>query len=172
MVVRKTQSQVTVNAKLSSVNIQKVALLDGSLSFAEGAPVMINATTGGAALATDCSPLATTDNSVVFINWVDSDRSDVGFIQKDPTDSTAPTMSIEGGGLACIVGNMVDIGLPASSWEDGTLPTIGYGVFVTADGDKFDAESIQTGGCYYGRVWRHYNGRAHFIFHSVPMVYN
>lgn len=170
---RKTQSLVTVNAKQSSFNIQKVALLDASLSFAEGAPVKINSTTGGAALPTGCSPAAVAGNAVVLLNWVDSDRSDVAFIQRDPTDDTAPStgIAIEGGGLACIIGNGIDIGLPASAWEGGGLPTIGHGVYVNTAGTKFHAAAVVAGGTYYGRVWRLYNGRAHFIFHSVPQVY-
>lgn len=167
---RKTQSNVTLNAKLSSVNLQRIALKD-TTSFAEGAPVKIDSTTGGAALPTGCSPAAVAGNAVVFMNWVDSDRSDVAFIQRDPTDANAPTMYIEGGGLTGILGNDVDVGLPTSLWEGGALPTIGYGVYINAAGDKWQAAAIVAGGTYYGRVYRHYNGRAHFIFHSVPQVY-
>jgi hypothetical protein len=168
---RKTQSNVTLNAKLSSVNLQRIALKDDS-SFSEGAPVKIDATTGGAAIPLGCSPAAEAANAVVFMNWVDSDRSDVAFIQQDKTDSTAPTMYIEGGGLTGILGNDVDVGLPASLWNhSGQLPTINYGVFISAAGTKWQAEAIVAGRTYYGRIYRHYNGRAHFIFHSVPHVY-
>lgn len=168
---RKTQSNVTLNAKLSSVNLQRIALKDTS-SFVEGAPVKIDETTGGAALPTGCSPAAVAANSVVFVNWVDSDRSDVAFIQQDKTDSTAPTMYVDGGGLTGILGNDVDVGLPASLWNhSGALPTVGYGVYISSAGDKWQAAAIVAGGTYYGRIYRHYNGRAHFIFHSVPHVY-
>ncbi len=170
--VRKTQSNVTVNAKLSSLNLQKIAI-DGSVTggFAEGAPVSMDTSNGYAALPTGCSPAATTGNKVVFINWVDSDRSDVSFIQRDPTDPTAPSMHIDGGGLSAIVGNMIDIGLPPSLWEGGALPTVGHAVYVNSAGTKFQAAALTAGGTYYGRVYRVYNGRAHFFFHSVPCVY-
>lgn len=173
---RKTQSLVSLNTKLSAVNIMTIAT-DGATSFAEGAPVTINATTGKAATASGQSPLVAVPKAV-FVNFVDSDRSDVGFIQTDKFDSTAPSINVTGGGLACIVGNGVDIGLGAASWEGGALPTIGYAVTISADGTQFAAESPtavnnaspSNAHTYYGLVYRHYNGRAHFLFNSVPSV--
>jgi len=174
--VRKTQGNVTVNSKLSAVNIQKVALATTDV-YAEGAPIVIDATSGGAAApatAATFSPAAVTVRPV-FLNWVDSTRSDVSFIQRDPIDPTAPSVNVASGGLAVIFGNGVDIGLPASMWgvgkaAAGVLPAIGSVVAVSTDGAKWRGLSPAPNRKYHGIVYRHYNGRAHFLFNSVPTV--
>lgn len=174
--VRKTQGNVTVNSKLSAVNIQKIALATTD-TYGEGAPIVIDATSGGAATPTATaafSPNAPVPRPV-FINWVDSGRSDVSFVQGDPMDSTAPSVNVASGGLAVIVGNGVDIGLPASMWgagkaAAGVLPAVGSVVAVSTDGRMWRGLSPTANRKYHGVVYRHYNGRAHFLFHSTPFV--
>jgi hypothetical protein len=163
--VRKSQTQVTLNAKLSSVNIKSVKT-DGSVTIVEGQPFTIS-TTGYAALATAASP---NDPAVVFLNFVDSARTDVTFFQGDPTDSTAPELGIEGGGLAGIVGNGCDVGLPAVCWEGGVLPTVNQYVAIDNISGLFEATNGTTNLAYYGIVYQIKDSRAFFLFNSTPMV--
>jgi hypothetical protein len=166
---RKSQTLVSVNSKLSAVNIMTVPI-DGSASFAAGQPIKLDTTTGkAAAIASSDSPLQT-NPPAVFINWFASSRSDVSFVQGDAFDDTAPDVHVDGGGLACVVGNIVDVGLPASLWAAGSLPTVGSVVKVVgATPTKFAVDTNPTAGAaYYGKVYRHYNGRAYFLFSSMP----
>lgn len=169
---RKSQTLVSVNSKLSAVNIMTVPI-DGSATFAAGQPIKLDTSTGKAAAcaggASGDSP-ASANPPVVFINWFASSRSDVSFIQGDGFDDTAPDVHIDGGGLAAIVGNLVDVGLPASLWAAGQLPTVGSVVRISGTTPtKFGVDATPTtGAAYYGKVYRHYNGRAYFLFSSMP----
>lgn len=166
--VRKTQSTVTLNAKLSSVNIKTVKT-DGSVVIAEGQPFKISST-GYAATAEASSPDI---GGVVFLNFTASNRTDVTFLQGDPSDTTAPTMGIEGGGLAGIVGNGCDVGLPAVCWSGSTLPTAGQLVRIDAGTGLFrgvTAGASTADDAFYGMVYLVTNGRAFFLFHSTPFV--
>ena len=170
---RKSQTLVSVNSKLSAVNIMTVPI-DGSTSFAAGQPIKLSSTGKASACsitgASGDSPL-TANPQALFINWFDSDRSDVSFIQKDGFDETAPDVHVDGGGLAAIVGNIVDIGLPASCWAAGSLPAVGSVVRVSSsNAAKFGVDATPTAGAaYYGKVYRQYNGRAYFLFSSMPI---
>ena len=88
--VRKTQSTVALNAKISSVNLQAIPT-DGSASFAEGAPLARDSTTYKA-----IAPTGGDTYQAVYVNYVDSARSDITFTQGDPSgDATAPSRSIQ-----------------------------------------------------------------------------
>lgn len=170
--IRKTQSTVALNAKLTSVNLQAIEY-DGSFTVEEGEPICISPSTGKAAVPGGNNNPATlpTTSPIVYMNFVDSDRSDIQFTQTDPTDSTAPTRSISGGGLTGILGTGIEIGLPAASWAGGALPSAGNGVFVNA-ANKFAAEASPTAGDYfYGFVTRVTGGYAFFTFTSHPIKY-
>jgi hypothetical protein len=163
--VRKSQTLVTLNAKLSSVNLKTVKT-DGSVVIAEGQPFKIGST-GYAATAETSSPDSA---SVVFLNFTASDRTDVTFFQGDPTDSTAPELGIEGGGLAGIVGNGCEVGLPAVCWHGGTLPTFGQYVKINGSSGLFAGTSATADDAFYGIIHQVTNGRAFFLFNSTPMV--
>jgi len=166
--IRKTQSTVALNAKLTSVNLQAVKY-DGSFDIAEGEPFVV-ASTGYAAAPTGTASGATAPDIRVLVNFVDSGRTDIQFSQTDPTDAGAPTRSIQGGGLTGIQGSgAFEIGLPAGSWNDAVLPTVGQGVFIATSG-KFDAEAYNAGDYYYGTITRVEGGYAFFDFHSRPFT--
>jgi hypothetical protein len=167
---RKSQTLVSVNSKLSAVNIMTVPI-DGSATFAAGQPIKLDTSTGKAAACAAGDSPAVANPPAVFINWFASTRSDVAFIQGDGFDDTAPDVHIDGGGLAAIVGNVVDVGLPASLWAAGSLPTVGSVVRISAaTPTKFGVDATPTAGsAYYGKVYRHYNGRAYFLFSSMPI---
>lgn len=172
---RKSQTTVGLNSKLTAVNLMAIPF-DGADTFLEGAPVIINSTTGNADVPDAYSPAIAATYQTVFINFVDSSRSDIEFLQGDAFDATAPTVSIAGGGLTGIVGNGLDIGLPASCWNhSGSLPTIGYKVSVSngasAKGTLWQGYSPAVKGKFHGVVYRHYNSRAYFLFSSIPTVY-
>lgn len=165
--VRKSQTVVTLDAKLSSVNIKSIPT-DGTVTIVEGQPFKIDAN-GLAATAESASPDAP---AVVFLNFTDSSRTDVSFLQGDPTDDTAPTIGVRGGGLAGIIGNGVSIGLPASVWHGGTLPTLGQYVKINGTSGLFAGTSATLDDAFYGIVYQVANGRAYFMFHSTPFVVN
>lgn len=165
----KTQSKLVVNAKLESINTLAVAT-DGQTTFAEGTPFRLDSTTGRAAAASTTQSTA----QVVFINWVPSTRSDVEFRQGDYTDTTAPTLSVRGGGLTGIIGSGVEVGLLPEAWEAAALPTVGQFVQIATTGTppKFTAATTPSSGeYYYGIVTRIDQGRAFFVFNSNPMKY-
>jgi hypothetical protein len=165
---RKTQSSMAVNAKLSSFNLLAIATT-GVDSFIEGQPVALDSATGKAAEPTGGDAL-TADSAVVFLNWVDSSRSDVEFSQGDPYDDTAPTTSIQAGGLSCLVGNGIEVGLPAAAWSGGALPTVGQHIVINDTTKLFKAMAQVVHVQIYGIVHRIEQGKAYFLFHSVPFV--
>jgi hypothetical protein len=168
MATRKTQSSMAVNAKLSSINLLAVATAGDGATYIEGQPVALSATTYKA----DAPTTGTIDDgsaSTVFLNWVDSSRSDVEFNQGDPFDDTAPTTSIQAGGLSCLVGNGCEVGLPASAFEGGTAPTIGQYLRVGASG-LFEGVTASAGLMAYGRVHRVDQSKYYFLFTSQPFV--
>lgn len=168
---RKTQTKVTLNAKISNVDLQTIAY-DGTSAFIEGAPVMFGAN-GNAAKPTATS---TTTDEIVYVNFVDSTRSDVLDTQGDPFQDDLATLALGASGhLTGIRGSGIDIGLPAACWTDGVLPAIGEGVFVGTNGDLFDTEAIAAAGvevvaAYYGIIERIAAGRAHFFFTSRAII--
>jgi hypothetical protein len=166
--VRKTQSTLAINAKLSSINLLKIETT-GETTFGEGMPVAIDSTTYKAA-APDGGNIVDGTAPVVYINWVASDRTDTEFQQGDPSDSTAPTLSIESGGLSCLIGNGIEVGLPASSWYNDTAPTIGDGVQINDTSKEFYGDTITAHRAYYGVVTRVDQGKYYFLFHSTPQI--
>lgn len=165
--VRKTQTVVTLDAKIHSINIKSVPT-DGTVDIVEGQPFTIDAN-GLAALATSASP---DTPAVVFLNFTDSSRTDVSFLQGDPSDDSAPTIGVRGGGLAGIIGNGVSIGLPATVWHGGTLPTVGQYVKINGTSGLFAGTNATLDDAFYGIVYQVTNGRAFFMFHSTPFVVN
>jgi len=160
--VRKTQSTVALNAKISSVNLQAIPT-DGSASFAEGAPLARDSTTYKA-----IAPTGGDTYQAVYVNYVDSARSDITFTQGDPSgDATAPSRSIQSGGLTGIIGNGCEIGMPAGAWTGGVLPDVGQMVQVNASTKLFGGVS-PAATMSHGIVTRKEQGYAFFLFYSVP----
>lgn len=164
MARRDSQSTVALNAKIEAVHLRAIET-DGAFTPVEGQPIAYSAAgVAEKAVAGD----------VVFVNFVDPARSDVAFSQNDPFNTDHDSISVQSGGLTGIQGP-VDLGLPASAWEGGALPTVGQFVVINASG-LFEgvAAPSATGGpavtYYYGQVYRIDQGRAYFIFTSNPMI--
>lgn len=164
MARRDSQSTVALNAKIEAVHLRAIET-DGTFTPVEGQPIAYSA--AGVAVAASAG-------DVVFVNFVDPARSDVAFSQNDPFNTDLTAVSIQSGGLTGIQGP-VDLGLPASAWDGGVLPTVGQ--YVVISNDLFSAQSgLNPGGTgdvfVYGRVYRIDQGRAYFIFNSNPAIYN
>jgi len=170
MASRKSQTMVTLNAKLSNVDLQTIPY-DGTSAFLEGAPVKFGST-GLAAVPTGSATAVSTET--VYINFVDSTRTDVIDVQGDPfQDMGLPSIKLGASGhLTGIRGSGIDIGLPASRWAGGVLPTVGQGVYIndSPDNTLFSAETVTATHAYYGIIERISNGRAHFFFTSRPTI--
>lgn len=166
MASRKTQTKVTLNAKLSNVDIQAMRW-DGQDAFIEGAPIKFGAT-GYAAQPTG----GNTSFETVYINFVDSTRSDVEFRQGNPYDPALGSLHIDSGGLAGIRGSGIDVALPRECWDGGVLPAVGEGVFVDGTSKLFVTEAVAALSLYYGIIERIENDRAHFFFTSRPFAAN
>ncbi len=166
---RNASTKVGLNAKIQSVQLKSIELANGSTSFIEGQPIALDAN-GKAAKA--AAPTA--DNApVVWVNFVDSGRTDVSFTQTDGFDSTAPKVWIQSGGLTGIQGP-VEIGLLPEAWHNNALPALGTAVSIDDTTGKFRAIAVAAangqGTKAYGVVHQIKDGRAWFIFHSVPFV--
>ena len=160
MASRKSSTKVSMNAKISSINLQSIPT-DGANSFVEGAPVKFGSQ-GYAA-----QPTA---GDAIYVNFVDSSRADVMALQGDPFQDSLATRNTESGTLTGIRGNGCEIGLPAECWNGGVLPTIGNGVTVDGSSFLFKGESVVSGSLYYGIVERISSGKAFFSFRTMPCV--
>ena len=166
---RKTQTKITLNAKLSNVDLQQMGW-DGTFSVIEGAPIKFDASgnaavpTGRAAAAAAAAAHAT---EIVYVNFVPSGRTDTEFLQGAPLHDSLPEFHVDSGGLTGIRGSGLDIGLPADCWAGGVLPAVGEGVYVDAATGLFAAEALNAGSLYYGIVERVAYARAHFFFSSI-----
>ena len=159
---RKTRSKVTPNAKWTSLNVRTLPY-DSSFVAADGQPIMYG--TGGSAARVVGG---NTDVATIFINFVESSRSDIATSQGDPFVGELPDTAIATGGLAGIEGNGLDIGLAPSCWATGVLPAIGEGVFVEAASGLFTTEALAAGSFYYGVINRLDQNQAFFKFDSLP----
>jgi hypothetical protein len=160
---RKSSTKVTLNAKISSVNLQSIPF-DGSSAIPEGAPIRRN--------SDGVAELATNALGVIYVNFVDSSRADVLSEQGDPFQDSLVARNTEGGMLTGIRGDGVDIGLPAECWDGGVLPAVGDQVTPTSG--KFRATapgSVIAGARYVGIVERVVNGKAHFAFYSTASCF-
>lgn len=158
MARRDPQVKVGLNAKIESVQFLAIET-DGSVDFIEGAPLALNSTTGLAQTAVA--------GDVVFINFLDSQRSDIEFLQNDPFNTDLPTVSLQSGGLSGIQGQ-VDVGLLAEAWDGGVLPAIGDFVTITNGLFASAGAAPAAGTDVYGKVYRYNQDRAYFVFDSVP----
>jgi hypothetical protein len=158
---RKSQSTLAINAKVSSINLQAIPT-DGSVAFPEGYPVARDTTTYKAV-----QPTGGDTYQAVYISFVDSTRSDVEFQQGDPGDTSAPTRSIQSGGLSCLMGAGIEVGMPAAAWHGGALPTVGQQVYIDGTSKRFRGQTAAAT-MNHGIVTRIEQGYAYFLFHSVP----
>ncbi len=162
---RKSQTLVSMNSKISAVNLKTVPF-HGDLVFEEGMPFTLDAQ--GVAAKPVGDGAAAAGAEIVFVNYVDSTRNDVIDTQGDPFSKHGydPHSIAESGKLTGIVGNGIEIGLPASRWAAGAFPSIGEAVFTDSATGYFDAEAPAAGRYYCGIVTAIRDDRAFFMFTS------
>lgn len=157
---RKTTSLVRMNAKISSVNLQKLDY--GGVAAAEGLLIKRNAA-GKAVLATN------TDH-YVLLNFLDTSHGSVKAEQKDNFDDTAPTITQGSGGLTGIIGSGIPIGLPISAWDPAKVPAMDDLVTVGAGAKPLAIDPLApapVGTLYFGVVNEVSQGIAWFLFESL-----
>lgn len=157
-----TQSKVRLNTKITNVDLVAIQH-DGVTAVAEGTPIKRGA---GGVMAV---PTGTnTSTEIVYINFVDTSRSDATGIMRNAFRPELPTFDTGGGGLAGILGQNTPVGLPASCWAGGALPSVNEGVFVDDSTGLFTSEAITTDKLYYGIVEYIEDNVAYFLFSSRP----
>lgn len=162
-----TQTKIGFNTKIEAVNMQPIQPASAGLNFVEGQPIALDASGNG--VVADGSGYGA--SGLVFMNFVDSGRSDVSRTQTDPFSDGAPSISMIGGGLTGIVGNGVDLGLPAECWDGGALPAVGELVTVNTTSGLFQGTTAADNVQHHGVVYRVYQNRAFFHFQSSPVRY-
>lgn len=169
-----TSSVVRVNSKIENIDVLRLpAPADGTL-IAEGKLVSWSA-------SAEAAQLAGTSDNAVFINWVDSDRSDVRSIQMAPMadlDHDYGQIQIETGGLACLIGQGNLIGLPFSLWT--AEPDVGDFVICGGSGVIEGKTAVAIGGAAaeaadtrtFGVVVKKEGNIAWFLFTSIATLYD
>lgn len=178
MASRKSTSAVDINSKIG--NLESLSLPSGELGttrLAEGSPMQLsNDGTSFVALGGDTGQLA-------FVNFVDDNRADAQMLQGDPFQDSLAARDTQGGRLTGIRGNGVVVGIPV--WLFDGTPEVGKMVkadagTVTRNGVDYAAWtcnssnfSVGTGiNFIYGQIERIANGKAYFMFFSLPSISN
>ena len=158
---RKTTSVVRLNSKPTAYNIEKIA--DGGVDIAEGR--LLVETNGVAALA-GASDL------FVWLNWLDTEAGSVRDSVGNVFDKSSPTINLDAGGLAGIIGNGIPIGLETSEWDINGTPVVGDLVIV-GTGAKPKNETFAAIGAAvpsFGVIYRISEDVLWFLFESVGRV--
>lgn len=172
-----TSSVVRLNQKIENTEVFRLAPpADGTL-ISEGRFVAYDTTTKR-------GRLGTATDRIVFLNWVDSDRSDVDNTQVAPManlDHAAAVVRIETGGLAGIIGQMTLVGLPASLVARASgSPTAGDFITCGASGVVTAKAPANVGGAgaaaadvfTFGTILMSEAGIVWFLFHSASVAYD
>lgn len=112
-----SSTKVRVNAKLESINLLAMPMPADGTQIADGKFIVFDA--AGKARAG-----AATDK-VVFLNWVNGNRSDVSTTQTDPMSDYTASIRLNTGGLTGIIGHSTMIGLPKSDISGGSATVVG-----------------------------------------------
>lgn len=160
MARKNSQTRVGLNAKIESFNTLPVKY-DGTVVIEDGFPFMVNSSDVAAVPADG-------GDDVVFVNFVDSRRDDVTRRQGDPFDTTAPTATIGGGGLAGLQGP-IDIGLPKECFVNDTLPAVGTLLQVDNTTGRWKGTAAAAGVRHYGVLYRRDAGRIWVLFNNNPI---
>jgi hypothetical protein len=158
---RKTTSVVRLNAKPTAYNLEHIA--DGGVNIAEGR--LFVETNGVAALAGAASQF-------VWLNWLDTEAGSVRDSVTNVFDQSSPTINLDAGGLAGIIGNGIPIGLHTSEWDINGTPAVGDLVIVGATGKPKNVTfgAIAATLPYFGVVYRISEDVIWFLFESVARV--
>lgn len=168
---RKSESVVTINAKFSSFNFEKLRFRDAVNVIEEGRFVCHDATTGYARKAIETDP-------VVFVNFLVSSAPSVQDFQADAFDANSPVQPLEAGGLSGIEGAGIELGIPSERWYDIVTfpPAVGkYVLCFNAGGAVADqgkpralaAGALAPGDITFGVITKIRGSQIFFIFSSL-----
>jgi len=124
---RKSESIVTINAKFSSFNFEKLNWRDLTSTVEEGRFVTHD-TTGYARLADE-------NDLVAYVNFLVSSAPSAQDSQTDPFDPSAPNQALLAGGLSGIQGGGIELAIPLDRWyvaaSPANDPAVGKHVTIT-----------------------------------------
>lgn len=124
---RKSESIVTINAKFSSFNFEKLNWRDRTITVEEGRFVTHD-TSGYARLADET-------DLVAYVNFLVSSAPSVTDFQSDPFDPSSPVQALEAGGLSGVQAGGVELAIPLDRWyiaaSPANDPAVGKHVTIT-----------------------------------------
>jgi hypothetical protein len=168
---RKSESIVSVNAKLTAFDLKHLRYRDASVVVEEGRFVIEDGTTGFGRLAIGT-------DGVAYVNFLVSSAPSVLDEQTDPFDPSAPVQALEAGGLAGICGAGIELGIPMNRWFDTTTnpPAVGKHVCLESSaGYEGMPEAIATGALSgrisFGVITRIVGQQVMFLFNAVGVRY-
>lgn len=172
---RKSESVVTVNAKLSSYNLMALNFR-GATEIPEGRLVIPDPTTGIARAVDETDKIA-------YMNFLASTAPSVQDYQADYFDSQSPVQPLPAGGLSGIAGSGIELGLEKYLWfnygTDDPTPQkyvlaadTGHGSYTAADAGKVWAQATPGVGAFtFGVITRVKGNTVFFMFSSIGEVH-
>ena len=166
---RKSESIVSVNAKLTAFDLRALRYRDATTVVEEGRFVINDGTTGFGRLAINT-------DGVAYVNFLVSSAPSVLDEQTDPFDPSAPVQALEAGGLSGICGSGIELGIPIDRWYDTTTnpPAVGRHVCLQATTPGMP-EAIATGALSgrisFGVITRIEGQTVFFLFSSIGARY-
>ena len=172
---RKSESIVTINAKFSSFNFEKLNWRDRTTVVEEGRFVTHD-TSGYARLADET-------DLVAYVNFLVSSAPSVTDFQSDPFDPSSPVQGLEAGGLSGIQGGGIELAVPLDRWyiaaSPANDPAVGKHVTITpaaapaADHGKPQAVAAAAiaGLVSYGVITKLRGDTIFFMYNSIGTQY-
>ena len=171
---RKSESIVTINAKFSSFNFEKLNWRDRTTTVEEGRFVTHD-TSGYGRLADETDLIA-------YVNFLVSSAPSVQDFQSDPFDPTSPVQALEGGGLSGVQGGGIELAIPLARWYVAASPandpavgkhvTIAPGAAPAADHGKPAAVAAPAAGLIsFGVITKIRGDTIFFMYNSIGTQY-
>jgi hypothetical protein len=171
---RKSESIVTINAKFSSFNFEKLNWRDRTTTVEEGRFVTHD-TSGFARLADE-------NDLVAYVNFLVSSAPSVTDFQSDPFDPTSPEQALEGGGLSGVQGAGIELAIPLPRWyvaaSPANDPAVGKHVCITASaaptvnhGMPYAIAAPAAGLISFGVITKIRGETIFFMYNSVGIQY-
>lgn len=172
---RKSESIVTINAKFSSFNFEKLNWRDRTTVVEEGRFVTHD-TSGYARLADE-------NDLVAYVNFLVSSAPSVTDFQSDPFDPTSPVQGLLAGGLSGIQGGGIELAIPLDRWyiaaSPANDPAVGKHVTITPAAAPADdhgkpqavAAGAIAGLISFGVITKVRNETIFFMYNSIGTQY-
>jgi hypothetical protein len=172
---RKSESIVTINAKFSSFNFEKLNWRDRTTVVEEGRFVTHD-TSGFARLADE-------NDLVAYVNFLVSSAPSVTDFQSDPFDPSSPEQGLLAGGLSGIQGAGIELAIPLERWyvpaSPANDPAVGKHVIIApggapaADHGKPVAEAAAAigGDISFGVITKIRGETIFFMYNSIGTQY-